>query len=44
MAIFFDLRLWGLMGLAVLALIVISVIYKASIGYDDDRDPQGPKD
>ena len=42
MAIFFDLRLWGLMFLAVVAVIVISVIYRASIGYDD-IDPQGPK-
>ena len=42
MAIFFDLRLWGLMFLAVVAVIAISVIYRASIGYDDS-DPQGPK-
>jgi hypothetical protein len=42
MAIFFDLRLWGLMFLAVLAIIVISTLYRASIGYDDS-DPKGPK-
>lgn len=42
MAIFLDLRLWGLMFLALLAVIVISVIYRVSIGYDDS-DPNGPK-
>ncbi|WP_301337961.1 hypothetical protein [Sphingomonas sp. AP4-R1] len=42
MAIFFDLRLWGVMLLAVLALIVVSAVYRAWIGYDD-IDPQGPK-
>jgi hypothetical protein len=42
MAIFFDLRLWGLLFLGLLAVVVIAVIYRASIGYDDS-DPQGPK-
>lgn len=29
--------------LAILALIVASVIYRASIGYDDEGDPRGAK-